>query len=77
MQIDATEGSSARKDRKEEGNQAAVNVPSHAQHQSSLKTRLSHPLKFIPLPKSCDTYKYSFWPRTIVYWNNVPFDYLG
>ena len=44
--------------------------------QSFLKTRASHPLKFIPLQPSCDTYKYSFWPRTIIVWNSLPSDYL-
>ena len=44
--------------------------------QSFLKTRASHPLKFIPLQPSCDTYKYSFWPRTIIDWNSLPSDYL-
>ena len=39
-------------------NQAAIDIPCHVHHQSSLKTRASHPLKFIPLQPSCDTYKY-------------------
>ena len=47
-------------------NQAAIDIPCYVHHQSSLKTRASHPLKFIPLQPSCDTYKYSFWPRTII-----------
>ena len=55
-------------------NQTAINIPSNV-HQSSLKTRSSHPLKFIPLQPSCDTYKYSFWPRTITDWNSLPPDY--
>ena len=48
----------------------------HVHHQSSLKTSSSLPLKFIPLQPSCDTYKYSFWPRTIIDWNSLPPDYL-
>ena len=56
-------------------NQTAINIPSNV-HQSSLKTRSSHPLKFIPLQPSCDTYKYSFWPRAIIDWNSLPPDYL-
>ena len=47
----------------------------YVHHQSSLKTSSSHPLKFIPLEPSCDTYKYSFWPRTITDWNSLPPDY--
>ena len=57
-------------------NQAAIDIPSYVHHQSSLKTRASHPMKFIPLQPSCDTYKYSFWPRTIIFWKSLPFDYL-
>ena len=47
-------------------NQAAIDIPCYVHHQSSLKTRESHTLKYIPLQPSCDTYKYSFWPRTII-----------
>ena len=57
-------------------NQAAIDIPCYVHHQSSLKTKASHPLKFIPLQPSCDTYKYSFWPRTIIDWNSLPSDYL-
>ena len=57
-------------------NQAAIDIPCYVHHQSSLKTRASHPLKFIPLQPSCDTYKYSFWPRTIIDWNSLPSDYF-
>ena len=53
-------------------NEAAINIPPYVHHQSSLKTRSSHPMKFIPLQTSCDTYKYSFWPRTISDWNKLP-----
>ena len=57
-------------------NQAAIDIPCYVHHQSSLKTRASHPLKFIPLQPSCDTYKYSFWRRTIIDWNSLPSNYL-
>ena len=57
-------------------NQAAIDIPCYVHHQSSLKTRASHPLKFIPLQPSCDTYKYSFWPRTIIDWNSLSPEYL-
>ena len=57
-------------------NQAAIDIPCYVHHQSSLKTRASHPLKFIPLQPFCDTYKYSFWPRTIIDWNSLPSDYF-
>ena len=35
--------------------QAAIDIPCYVQHQSFLKTRASHPLKFIPLQPSWDT----------------------
>ena len=35
--------------------QATINILCYVQHQSSLKTRASHPLKFIPLQPSCLT----------------------
>ena len=57
-------------------NQAAIDIPCYVHHQSSLKTRASHSLKFIPLQPSCDTYKYSLWPKTIIDWNSLPSDYL-
>ena len=57
-------------------NQAAIDIRCYVHHQSSLKNRASHPLKFIPLQPFCDTYKYSFWPRTIIDWNSLPSDYL-
>ena len=74
------QGSTLRKKNLHDGgemrNQAAIDIPCYVHHQSSLKTRASHPLKFIPLQPSCDTYKYSFWPRTIIDWNSLPSDYL-
>ena len=57
-------------------NQAPIDIPSYVHYQSSLKPRASHPLKFIPLQPSCNTYKYSFWPRTIIDWKSLPSDYL-
>ena len=54
----------------------AIDIPCYVHHQSSLKTRASHTLKFIPLQPSRDTYKYSFWPRTIIDWDKLPSDYL-
>ena len=56
--------------------QTAIDIPCYVHHQSSLKTRASHPLKFIPLQPSCDMYKYSFWPRTIIDWNSLASNYL-
>ena len=52
-------------------NHAAVDIPEYVQHQTYTKTRYSHPMKFIPIQTSCDTYKFSYWPRTIIDWNNL------
>ena len=57
-------------------NQTAKDIPGYVHHRSSLKTRSFHPLKFIPLQPSCNTYKYSFWPRTIIDWNSLPPNFL-
>jgi len=37
-------------------------------------TRQCHPLHFIIPSTNCDYYKYSFFPRTIRDWNNLPND---
>ena len=68
-------GTSNRKLNKSLNNQAAINIPSYV-YQSSLKTRSSHPLKFIPLQTFRDTYKYSFWPRTAADWNSLLSEFL-
>ena len=53
--------------------QAAINIPHYAKHKTVTKTRNFDPMKFIPLQTSCDKYKYSFWPRTIISdWNSLP-----
>ena len=52
-------------------NEAAVNILLYIEHKPTLKTRRSHPLKFLPLHTNCDAYKYSFWPSTIQDWNNL------
>lgn len=49
----------------------AINIPDYVQHQSR-HTRSHHQDRFIPLSTSSDIYKYSFFPRTIVEWNNLP-----
>ena len=36
-------------------------------------TRSNHPLKFYHYQPSNDTYRYSFFPRTIPEWNKLPF----
>ena len=47
--------------------QAAINIPPYVKHKTVMKTRNSHPMKFIPVQTSCDEYKlYSYRPRTII-----------
>lgn len=53
-------------------NQAAITVPPYIQTQQHLNTRRSHHLKYIPPQPRTDIYKQSFFPRTIMDWNNLP-----
>ena len=53
-------------------NLVTVSIPEYLKPQSCLKSRFSHPNKFVPLQLRSDTYKFSFWPRTIRDWNNLP-----
>ena len=47
--------------------QAAINIPPYVKHKTVMKTRNSHPMRFIPVQTSCDEYKlYSYRPRTII-----------
>ena len=44
-----------------------INIPPYVKHKTVMKTRNSHPMKFIPVQTSCDEYKlYSYRPRTII-----------
>jgi hypothetical protein len=52
--------------------EAEVTIPAYVQYQTLFRTRRSHPQKFIPLQASCDAYKFSFLPRTITDWSNLP-----
>ena len=55
----------------------AIKIPPYVQHKPVQKTRKSHPLKFLSLQSNCDTYKFSFWPRTIKDWNALPNEMLN
>ena len=52
--------------------QAAINIPPYVKHQTVTKTRNSDPVKFIPVQRSFDEYKYSLWSRTINDWSRLP-----
>ena len=37
------------------------------------RTRNNHSFKFIHLQTNCDSYRFSFFPATILSWKNIPF----
>ena len=51
--------------------QIAINIPDYIKQQNRT-TRQYHPQKFRNVQTSSNTYKYSFFPRTIKDWNNLP-----
>ena len=51
--------------------EAAVNIPPYLTKPTT-RTRQYHSQRFFRLSTSIDTYKYSFIPRTISDWNNLP-----
>jgi hypothetical protein len=51
--------------------EAAVNIPPYLTKPTT-RTRQYHSQRFSRLSTSTDTYKYSFNPRTISDWNNIP-----
>ena len=51
--------------------EAAVNIPPYLTKPTT-RTRQYHSQRFSRLSTSTDTYKYSFIPRTISDWNNLP-----
>jgi len=53
----------------------AVQLPPYFS-QTQRSTRQYHPLHFIIPSTNCDYYKYSFFPRTIREWNDLPNDLI-
>ena len=49
----------------------ALRIPPHF-NRTNRFTRHHHPLHFITPQTNTDNYKYSFFPRTICKWNNLP-----
>ena len=49
----------------------AINIPAHVQKQRRV-TRQYHPKRFINIGSTSNTYKYSFFTRTIKEWNTLP-----
>ena len=56
--------------------QIAINIPDYIKQQNRT-TRQYHPRKFRNVQTSSNTYKYSFFPRTIKDWNNLPSNLLN
>ena len=50
-----------------------VSLPLTELRQATRSTRNSSTNSFIQLGSRCDAYKFSFFPRTIVDWNSLPF----
>ena len=51
--------------------QVAIQIPDYIKQQNRT-TRQYHPRTFRNVQTSSNTYKYSFFPRTIKDWNNLP-----
>ena len=50
----------------------AVPLPDYIQRQPLSNNRRYHPAKFRVMKSATNTYKYSFFPRTILDWNDLP-----
>ena len=50
----------------------AVQIPDYIQRQPLSHTRQYHPAKFRVMGPTTNVYKYSFFPRTILDWNELP-----
>ena len=49
----------------------AIPVPDYIQRQTTSSTRQYHPSKFRVMKANNNVYKYSFFPRTILDWNDL------
>ena len=52
-----------------------INIPPHYQ-RTQFRTRNHHPTHFILPQANLNSFKYSFYPRTIRDWNNLPVDLI-
>ena len=55
----------------------AIPIPDYINRQSMKITRQYHPAKFRFLKPNSNVYKYSFYPRTIQDWNDLPSNILN
>ena len=49
----------------------AIPIPDYIQRQTTSSTRQYHPAKFRVMKANNNVYKYSFFPRTILDWNEL------
>ena len=50
----------------------AITIPDYVQRQTLSHTRQSHPARFRVMGPTTNVYKFSFFPRTILDWNELP-----
>jgi uncharacterized iron-regulated protein len=50
----------------------AIPIPDYIQRQTIRSTRQYHPAKFRVMKANNNVYKHSFYPRTILDWNDLP-----
>lgn len=55
-------------------NQSCINKDIYLSFSSSRPTRRSHSLQLTPFQPKNDCYKYSFFPRAVAEWNDLPFE---
>ena len=54
----------------------AIPIPDYIERQTASNTRQYHPSKFRVMKANNNSYKYSFFPRTITEWNGLTSDAL-
>ena len=55
----------------------AIPIPDYVQRQKTSHTRQYHPAKFRVMAPKSNTYKFSYFPRTIQDWNSLPTSILN
>ena len=53
-------------------NQVAIPLPDYVNEKTKLTRSNDHPLRFIRLGTSTNSYKFSFIPRTVTDWDKLP-----
>jgi len=55
----------------------AITTPDYVERQNAENTRQYHPAKYRIMKSKNTSYKYSFWPRTVSEWSNLPHQTLN